>query len=165
MKITISAFALVFLCSFTPIFAQTAVISVDAQRILDTKFRSWRLAEVKKEIVDFYKREFPYEQPNSIKGDWNGDGKIDYAVQLQNRQSSESQIIVVLMKSRSGFDTYFLEAADCIGSEKKGSKGYNFDAQQSFRYKHDAIFSAIWEKAGTTYIWEKGRFRGILTSD
>ena len=165
MKISIPASALVILCSFSQVFAQSDFLPEYAQKIIDAKFRSWRLADIDKEIVDYYKRERAHEHPNSVKGDWNGDGKVDYAVQLQNRQNGEKKIIVVLVKSGNSFDRYILEAADCIMSEKKGNKAYDFETKKSFRYKNDAIFSCYWEKAGTSYVWRNGRFLGIVTSD
>lgn len=165
MKNKISVFTLVVLCLLTPVFARSMVLPAAAQKVLDTKYRDWRMAEINKEIIDFYKDKQPEESLNSIKGDWNGDGKMDYAVQLQDRKNSEKKIIVVLIKSASGFDSYTLAAADCIVSVKKGSTGFDHDTNKSFRYKNDAITSLIWEKSATTYIWENRRFRGILTSD
>ena len=158
-------FILVFLCLLTPIFAQPPVLPAAAQKVLDTKYKGWQLAEINKEIVEYYSSERAFENPNSIKGDWNGDGRLDYAVQLQNRQNAEKKIIVALVKSGNSFDSYILEAADCIMSEKKGNKAYDFETKKSFRYKNDAIFSYFWEKAGTSYVWRNGRFRGIVTSD
>lgn len=137
----------------------------DCQRILETRFRSWKTAAVAPGIIEYYERERAFEHPNLIKGDWNGDGKTDYAVRLENKTDSEKKLAVVLMKSRSDYDTYFFDGQDCLMSVRKGEKDYDFDAQKSFRYKTDAIITCYWEKSGTSYIWEKGKFRPRLTSD
>lgn len=146
--------------------AQSIKLPNDCQKILKSRFRSWKLAEIQVEIIDYFKRERAYEQPNLIKGDWNGDGKNDYAVLLQNKNNSQEKIIVALMKTRTSYKNYTLNANDdCIMSVKKESKGYDFEKKKSFRYKNDAIFTYFWEKAGSSYIWEKGKFRAISTSD
>lgn len=165
MKNRTPILALILLAVCSPIFARSVVLPAGAKKVLDTKFKSWRLADVNEDISKFYKERRSHEQPNLIKGDWNSDGKQDFAVQLQNREDGEKKIIVALMRTPSGFETHVLDAADCIMSEKKGKKAYNFETKRSFRFKHDAIFSYIWEKAGGSYVWTGNRFRYILTSD
>jgi hypothetical protein len=48
---------------------------------------------------------------------------------------------------------------------KHGEWDYNYETQQYFTYPHDAIFTGIFEKGGSSYLYEKGRFRSIITSD
>lgn len=50
-------------------------------------------------------------------------------------------------------------------NEKKGSRDYNFETGKNFIYKNDAIFVGIFEKAGESYVWQKGKFISIVTSD
>jgi hypothetical protein len=69
------------------------------------------------------------------------------------------------MKAQGGYKSYILDANDCIMSVNKGKKDYNFDTGKNFHYKNDAIFNYIWEKAGVSYIWQKGKFRSVTTSD
>ncbi len=164
MKNKVAFLALVFVCLLTPDFARATALPPAAQKVLDIKFKGWRLAEINKDILAFYKNKPHGDSLNSVKGDWNGDGEMDYAVLLQDSQKAEKKV-VVLMKSASGYDSYVLEYADCIVSEKKGGKGFDHDTNKSFRYKNDAINAQIWEKSGTTYVWENKRFRGIITSD
>jgi hypothetical protein len=123
------------------------------------------MAQIQPEIGEYFQRERPHEQPNLIKGDWNGDGKTDYAAMLQSKSNQEKRITIVLMKSGKTYQTHILGASDCIMSIKRGKKDYDFERKKNFQYKNDAIFDYIWEKAGSSYVWEKGRFRGILTSD
>lgn len=123
------------------------------------------MAQIQPEITEYFRRERPYEQPNFIKGDWNGDGRTDYAAMLQLKSNQQKRITVVLMRSGKNYETYLLEASDGLMSIRRGEKGHNYDVGKNFRYKNDAILDFIWEKAGTSYIWARGRFRGILTSD
>ncbi|MFN0139975.1 MAG: hypothetical protein ACKVQW_07795 [Pyrinomonadaceae bacterium] len=123
------------------------------------------MAQIQPEITEYFRRERPYEQPNFITGDWNGDGRTDHAAMLQLKSNQQQRITVVLMRSGRNYETYLLAANDGLGSIRRGDRGYNYDTGKNFRYKNDAISSYFWEKAGTSYIWERGRFRGIPTSD
>ena len=123
------------------------------------------MAEIKSDVKEYYKCERSFKEPNSIKGDWNGDGKTDYAMLLQKKNNVEKRIIAVLMRSRNSYKTYLLETEDGIMADKKGEKYYDFETQKSFPYKNDAIISYFREKSATSYIWAKGRFKSILTSD
>jgi len=160
-------FLLLFIIGFAAagVRAEAVRLSKDGQNILDTRFRSWKIAEIDSGIVEYFRQNRSFEKPNLIKGDWNGDGRTDYAVLLQNRKIAEKRITVVLMKNKSGYKTYVLDANDCLMSVKKGKRDYDFEARKTFRYRTDAIFSYIWEKAGVSYVWNNGKFRMIATSD
>lgn len=166
MKISYLVVVAILICPATSAFAQIEKMPESVQVVIRKNFRSWQVSDVDNVIVEYFKKDRPHEHPNAIKGDWNGDGKTDYAFQLQNRNNKEAKILVALIRSGAGFKSYVLgKADDCLMSEKKGRKGFDFERQRSFRYQNDAIFSYIWEKAGTSYFWRNGRFRGILTSD
>jgi hypothetical protein len=146
--------------------AEPLELPKDGKNMLESRFRSWKLAEIKTDgIVEYYKRERPFELPNLIKGDWNDDGRTDFAALLENKTDAQNMITVVLMRRRNGYKTYILEGPDCLMSVKKGEKGYDHNAQRSFRYKRDAVFTCYWEKGGSSYLFERGKFRAIVTSD
>lgn len=159
-------FLLCFVCfAASNVQAQIINLPEECQKILERQFRSWKFAEINSDIVEYFKQKRSFEQPNLINGDWNGDGKTDFAALLENKNNAEKRIMVVLMKGKNGYKSFVLDAYDCLMSVKKGSKDYDFEARKSFRYKTDAIFSYYWEKAGTSYVWENGKFRAIATSD
>lgn len=163
MKFVFATLILAFMS--LPSEAQTPELDKAARSILAHKFSSWGPAEIRQEIVEYYKVSRSWERPDRIAGDWNGDGRQDLAVLLQHRQDASKRILLVLLRSARGYNTYILEPDDCLMSIKKGEAGYDFETGRKFRYRNDAIFSYIFEKAGTSYIWEKNRFRGIVTSD
>ena len=145
--------------------AQSIKLPQDCKRILVKRFQSWRIAKIESSIIDYFKRDRSFEQPDLIRGDWNGDGKTDYAVLLENEKDPNKKITIALIKSRSSYSAYILDGYDCIMSMKKGDKDYNFETRKTFRYKRDAIFTYHWEKGGDSFVFEKGKFRAILTSD
>jgi hypothetical protein len=152
---------------FNSLQAQSIKLPEDCQKILNSKFRKWTFAVISADIKKYYLRVRAFEQPNLIKGDWNNDGKSDYAVLLErkNKFASDANLIVAFLKRGNGYGYFPLEGNDCLMSVKKGSKAYDFEKQKSFRYRTDGIFSYIWEKAGVTYVWENRAFRAIPTSD
>ncbi len=168
MKIKILFLAAMFFCSVASIFAQMETVPRVVREALADNYRSWKIAPVSDEISDHFKKRRSGEIPNIARGDWNGDRRIDYAFLMQSRQNTERKIIVAVSRLRNGISTYFVDEAavtDCLMSEKKGQTGYDYETKRKFRYPSDAIFSYIWEKAGTSYFWRNGRFRGIATSD
>ncbi len=153
--------------------AQSINLPNECQKILNKNFRGWKLAKIQKEIVKYHRRNnFPYA-PNLVKGDWNGDGKIDYAVlieqgKLENSRGEvigEHRFTVVFVRTQKSFKSFLFNGGDYIELMKKDSKDYNYETDKNFRYKTDAIFDGIWEKAGVSYVWKKGKFVEIVTSD
>lgn len=165
---------LIFLCANLMIVqAQSIALPKECGRLLNKNFRGWKLARIQKEVNAYHRqKKFPFA-PNLIRGDWNGDGRMDYAVlivqgKLENAAGEDiddRRLLIAFVKSRKGFKYFQFDGSDFIQLMKKGAKDYDYDAAKDFRYKTDAIFSGIWEKAGVSYIWKKGKFVEIITSD
>ncbi len=131
------------------------------------------MAKIQKEVIEYHrKNNFPYS-PNFIKGDWNGDGKIDYAVlieqgKLKNSQDEvieERSFIIAFVRTQKRFKHCTLEGGDYIQVFKKGVKDYDYESDKDFIYKNDSIFAGSGECCGSSYIWRKGKFVEIVTSD
>lgn len=148
--------------NFSTVQAQSIKLPNECQKILSRNFRGWKLAPVQKEISEYHKKEkFPFE-PNLIKGDWNGDGQIDYAALIEQRKETKT---VAFIRLGTKYRHYNLEGGDYIQVFKKGEKDYSYDSHKKFAYKNDSIFVGIGECCGNSYIWRKGKFVGIITSD
>lgn len=143
--------------------AQNINLPKDCLTILNKNFKGWKLAKVRiKEGVQSH---------NLIKGDWNGDGKIDYAILINHgrRQlgSGDYELeawAIAFIKTKTGYSFYKLEGGDSIALMKKGARDYNYETGKNFIYKNDAIFVGI-EWSGSSYMWRKGKFIGFATSD
>ncbi len=147
---------------------------------LDHRFPRWRFAKIP-EAIHRYLIEHPEPaRPDLIKGDFDGDGKTDYAVYIvYGRASRRRSSVVALLRRGRTYKPYVLESslytpeaepseangAFYIGLVKKGARDYDFPGQRYFTYRHDAVFIGIFEKAGTSYVYERGRFKPIITSD
>lgn len=164
------AFTLIlFAACFTTAKAQNIKLPAECQKILKGEFSSYRPAQVSQEFqINHQAGKHSYE-PNLVKGDWNGDGKIDYAVLIERKQilngNSPKSLTVAFLRNSNGYRHYILEGGDYIDLMKKGEKDYSYDWQRNFRYKNDAIFVGIGECCGSSYVWRNGKFISTVTSD
>jgi hypothetical protein len=105
-----------------------------------------------------------------IKGDFNDDGRLDYAVLIQ--QSAEANDkgvakpwmirVVAFFRKANGYQMYPVtaEGGGAVILMRKGETDFDYEAQREFTYPRDAILSG-W----TSYLYEYGRFRAIITVD
>jgi hypothetical protein len=168
MKLT-SLFILVILCAAnSPVRAQRIALPAECAKILDRRDNGWEFAEIRDEIMQWFQTSGQPYRPNLIMGDWDGDGRTDYAALIKtagSRAETGSYVLAVFMKKARGYSLYRLEPNDYLVLIKKGERDYDFATGRNFTYKNDAIFTGIFEKAGSSYVWRKGRFVAILTSD
>ncbi len=146
-------------------------LPVECKQLLDKNYSGWKMATVSKGVSDYFLKEKIADAPNLVKGDWNGDGSSDYAVLIEygsqkvDGKSMPMSWTIAFIKNATGYSSYKLQGGDYIQTVKKGKRDFDHDKKKSFTYKTDAILSAIWEKSGTSYVWEKGKFKSIITSD
>ena len=161
MKKTISILAILFVSFFT-IQAQQISLPKECVSILNKQFKGWKIAKISADIVDWHKKSKQPFEPNLIKGDWNGDKQMDYAVLIQKGKVRQT---IAFIKKSGQFVPYKLDGEDYIGLMKRGEKDYDYETEKDFVYKNDAIFVGIFEKSGVSYIWRKGKFIALITSD
>lgn len=109
-----------------------------------------------------------------IKGDFNGDGLTDYAVLIQRSAEANdkgvakplSVDIVAFFRKTGGFKMYPVtsEGGNALILMRKGESDYDYEGERDFTYPRDSILSGE-GMGGTSYIWENGRFRALITSD
>ena len=158
-------------------FQQSAELSLpDSLRsALDRRFPGWHYLKVDDEITSFLRESVsPYARPDLISGDFDGNGVLDYAALIEHKKShdrsgvaDESPIaLVVFLRTAAGFKMHIIDPDGAyLGLMKQGEWDYDYETQSNFTYPHDAIFTGIWEKAGSSYLYENGKFRSIITSD
>lgn len=142
---------------------------------LDRRFPGWRFAEVREEIRRALKESSPGAHPDLVRGDFDGNGRADYAllIEQENFYNNEGVSIgrkshlVVLLRRRDGYRLHHVAspAGEYLLLWKKGDKAYNYATQKRFILRKDAVEAVIFEKAGTTYVYDMGRFRPIVTGD
>lgn len=155
---------------------ETLELPPQAQVTLYARFPRWRYAEVEDEVRQALKKDDgPNSRPDLISGDFDGDGQADYAALIEqdttNSKAGESVgsqlYLVVFLQRQRGFKLHVIEdpGGGYLQLVRKGDGSYDYEAQKEFTYEHDAIFAGIFEKGGTSYVYEHGKFRAIITSD
>jgi hypothetical protein len=146
--------------------------------ILNKRFPGWSFSEVSSDVQLFFKERFPGSLPNLIKGDFDGNGQMDYAVLIEHSNFDKSgadfdHVVEKLAFLRRGarYKLYVLEENAPANIElylnlaKKGAESRVFTTQRKFRYPNDSISVSYFEKAGGAYIYQKGKFRYVYESD
>ena len=143
---------------------------------LDRRFPGWRFAQVSAEIRRAMKEyTSPDSQLNLVRGDFDGDGRTDYALLIEHGNIfngagvniGRNNHIVAFLKRGAGYRAYLVDsnAGNYLLLWRKGDKGFSYETQKNFVFAKDAIEAVIFEKAGTYYIYEKGKFRRVTTGD
>ena len=178
MKILLS----IFICLVIPILSlgQEPLLEIpsDIKINLDRKFPGWKFAEVDEFVRSFLKERVSVNaRPEIITGDFDGNGKADYAVLIKHGKAldesgkvvGENVYAVAFLKKRNGYRLYVLNAdggaPEYLTLGRKGEQSYDWEASKKFTYTNDSIEGWIFEKAGWTYVYEKGKFRYIYTLD
>ncbi len=142
---------------------------------LDKRFPGWRFPKVDEGIHRYLRENISADtRPEFISGDFDGNGQLDYAVMIEHGVALNEDgnpvghniYVVAFLKYGGKLKFYMVEdGGEYITLIKKGEKGYDYETDKNFIYKNDALFSGYFEKAGVSHIYEKGKFRGITTSD
>lgn len=135
---------------------------------LDKEYRGRRLVQVSQEVKACFARERVGFSPNLLVGDFNGDGKKDYALLREHRHRL---VVLVFVNSGRSFTRHTLEtltrgeAPIYLWLFRKGEEDYDYEARKEFTYRTDAIGVMLYEKGGVSFVYERGGFRKVTTSD
>ncbi len=167
-----TALTLTFLCiCLFSINAMAAALPAECKKILDTKFKGWKMSQPIEGVTAYFKKQKIANAPNLTTGDWNGDGMQDVAALIEyGSEKVDDKMMpmvwtIAFIKTATGYSYFKLEGGDYLETVKKGKKDFNAETNKNFVHKTDAIFSGIWEKSGTVYIWDKTKFKSVITSD
>lgn len=136
--------------------------------MLDREYKGWHLAEVSQEVKAYFARERVTFSPNLLVGDFNGDGKRDYALLIEHH----SRLVVLVFVNRGRSCTRHVletlpkgDVSVYLWLFRKGEKDYDYEARKEFTYRIDAIGVMFYKKGGVSYVYERGRFHKVTTSD
>lgn len=165
------------LCVNTASWAKSDMLTLPSSALstLNRKFPGWQFAEVGPEVRQFFASEMQGALPYLIKGDFDGNARADYAVLIrhgeirypESKQSWPRFFLVVFLRKARSYQTHIIKEPNgeylCLA--KKGTKDFDYDKQREITYAHDAIMTGIFEKGGSSYVYEHGRFRSFVSSD
>lgn len=107
-----------------------------------------------------------------VTGDFDGNGQTDYAVYILASigPAEKRQRLILYLKSgeqyfRRTLSQHTPNNGMCLIFFKKGTKDYRYDTHKYFRYRYDAVGLFFPGKGGESYLYEKGLFYPVITSD
>ncbi|HKO95437.1 MAG TPA: hypothetical protein VJU86_00490 [Pyrinomonadaceae bacterium] len=171
----IAALLMCMLCSQW--WAQTQVdkLPASASLTLNRRFPGWKFAEVSQEVRQFFESEMKGRLPYLVSGDFDGNGQTDHAALIRHGEVRNTEgpgrwprfFLVVFLRKGKGHRMHVIKNPDgeYLSLAKKGTQDFNYDEQKEITYANDAIITGIFEKAGSSYVYENGRFRSFLSSD
>jgi hypothetical protein len=146
-----------------------------ARRMLGRRFPGWKFAEVNEEVRRFFETSMKGASPSLISGDFDGNGSRDYAAFISHgsllnylgKAIGPRHYLVVFLRKGARYRMYVMKDADgeYLSLGRKGTKDYNYEEQKEIIYANDAVQLNYFEKAGASYVYEKGRFRAFVSSD
>jgi hypothetical protein len=144
--------------------------------MLNRRFPGWKFAEVSTEVKQFLKQEMKGASPVVISGDFDGNRRRDHAALIHygyypkypgQAIASPRHYLVIFLRRGTGYKLHVIKEpnGEYIGLAKKGTHDYNYNIQKEITYVNDAIFTGIFEKGGSSYVYWRGRFYSFISSD
>jgi len=143
-----------------------------AKSVLNTCYGKWDYFMSSVPALDSLGKHIGWEYSDVIKGDFNDDQSIDYAVLVRTFDSLESHQgnLIVLFGQGNRFTTQvvysgYYNSDNVLYLQEKGKTIEDFETRKYIELPVDAIESAIFEKTATTYYFKDGFFHEIGTGD
>jgi hypothetical protein len=143
--------------------------------LLNRRFPGWRFSEVSPEVQQYVKEYLSNASPVIVSGDFDGDGRRDYAalirrghaVNAEDRAVGSGNLLVIFLRRTNGYRMRIIKepGGEYIMLAKKGSRGYNYNTDKKTTYANDAIVAVIFEKGGLSYVYKKRRFVSFVSID
>jgi hypothetical protein len=173
----ITALLLCMLCYTPASWAQTyyGKLPPSARLMLNGRFPGWKFVEVSPEVRQFFAQEMKGASPALINGDFDGNGRLDYAALIQHGKILNEKgkaigpryYLVAFLRKGTGYRMYVIKdpAGEYLCLAKKGTRDYSYEEQKEITYVNDAIMTGIFEKGGSSYVYKNGRFISFTSSD
>jgi hypothetical protein len=166
------------LLPLSPVMQQPSDLELppQARDALYLKFPDWRYADISDEVRQALKQDGAANtRPDLISGDFDGDGRADYAALIfhgttrvdQDQVVGPDFCLVIFMAQDQGYQLHVIEdpGGEYLDLAHRGDRRYNYETQKEFTLEHDAIDAIIFEKGATSYVYANGGFRAIITGD
>jgi hypothetical protein len=155
------------------LIAAPAVASADeasvptACRAAIGTWRDWRLSPPPRDYAAYAKQQ--RIEPNLARADFDDDGTPDVAVLLLTSATRQAQRRLAVCLTRGvGAELHVVREPYCgdgIAVVPKGTKAWDYERERGVTYQVNGIHTLCFEKAGATYLFDKGRFRRVVDSD
>jgi len=142
-------------------------LPAEVRSTLDHDYRGWRFARLDPAL---HRLLAVNDSPEWLKGDYDGDGKVDCAVNIVNEGSDNPQKLVILLRRSKGFEQHVLKSGPVntytfLRPVRKGETRTDVTTGKTYTSATDAIDVIYGEKAGVTYLFVGDHFRRIISGD
>ena len=152
----------------------------DIKRIIESQFPGWQFPRVidardyDKCVISDCKNATELIHPYLAIGDFDGDGKKDYAVSLISSQFTEwRKLQIVAILSSGGVHVLHDEfvsnrgMGEILSITKKGTEVFNFPPESPVTLTNDSVDAIECEKGSVSYRYDSGikKFRLVVTGD
>ncbi len=150
------------------VLAKQGSLPPEIRRVLDHRFPHWTFATVTPDYG-------PGTSPAWLAVDFDGDGRMDYVVQLVARQSGGAvQRVVAFLRRRADYTMVALDSfppttTNYLQRVPRGTVRMDLDAPaggvRTFRLAHDGVEIAYGDQAAKTCWYAASALRCVLTGD
>jgi hypothetical protein len=143
---------------------------------LDRNFPGWHFPQIGDDIRQATTEWVaPGSHLDLLRGDFDGNTELDYALLVEHGDIlndagvavGRKVSVVAFLKKGDDYEFHLVDsdAGDYLLLIEKGDGRYDYEARKEFIFPRDAIDSVTFEKAAVSYLYEKGKFRAIVTGD
>jgi hypothetical protein len=166
--ITIVTFMTCFLVALRPATGDPELPTA-IRHILATQHPGWTFAQ-----LDSFNTAglHPGDRADWVSGDFDADGRLDYAVQVvDTRLQVDSQQVVIGFLARAGsFEPYPIQSGyrtnqDYLRVNATGANGFDIESRSAFRYDRDTLSILLDQTAAFDCPFINGRFRCRVSGD
>ena len=150
------------LAAFANAMAATA-ISASCRSAIDSEVKNWHVPVVSKDVAAWAKQK--HFNPVVATGDFDGNGETDQAVLVE---TSDSVKIAVCFSNQHGTILRLIErpyCSDYVARNPARSEVYNYETGATEMIERDGISVGCFEKAGATYVYERGSAGSWIRTD
>jgi len=151
----------------------TLVLSDEIADFLENKMPGYEIVPKEKWLSEEYLESMSksmrplYKNDIIAEGDFNGDGEDDFATFLMDKKGKIR--LYAFHKTSSGYKKYEIKRegnGDFLGAGLEVEEpGFVYGGNKEVGLEYNGINYNVYEKTGTTYYYDSGRYRKISTND
>ncbi len=145
-----------------------APLPPDVRRALDQHYPGWRFATIAASLQTQLAEDASAEW---TAGDYDGDRQPDYAVQIVRAGSLDTpQVVVALLRRDRRYEMHTLTSIPVqqhtyLRTSPRGQALMDVEQSTKFTARTDVIEVLYGQQAGEAFMYERGRFRRIVSGD
>lgn len=157
--------ASLFLALCVPAFVHSAPIALPraCAALIGNALPHWKYHDVPPDAAKWAEKQG--FNPNVTSGDFNADGHLDYAALVNVGGVPHLAVCISHRRMVRLFTVVDPYCSDLVFRSKAGKLYYNFETDRDEVLPRDGVSVSCFEKAGATYLYEKGVLRRIIDSD